>query len=121
MAAVSELSTIDHGHRRIGARLRELRYRLVLWIVVAEGVLVLLGVIPWWVVLAAAAVSVALYVWRLREVRSSTIREGAWIAAVSQLTVVLIPVFAFVFTALAVGALVVLALVALALLLLDRR
>ena len=118
---MSELSTIDHGHRRAGARLRELRLRLVLWIVVAEGLLVLLGVIPRWAVFVAAALAVGLYVWRLRDVRNATVREVSWIAAVSQLTVALIPVFAFLFTALAIGALVVLALVALALLVLDRR
>ena len=49
------------------------------------------------------------------------VREGSWIAAVSQLVVVLVPVVALVLTTLAVILIVVVAVGALALLVLDRR
>ncbi len=113
--------TIDHGHSRLGARLRAIRFRLVLWLVLVEGLLVILDVIPWWTVLLLATASFVVYAVAGRSHRSQTVREGSWIAAVSQLVVVLVPVLAFVFTALAVVVLVVVAIAALGLLLLDRR
>lgn len=113
--------TIDHGHSRLGARLRAARFRLVLWVVLVEGLLVILDAIPWWSVLVLATASFVFYVVAGRTHRSQSIREGSWIAAVSQLVVVLVPVLAFVFTALAVVVLVLVAIAALGLLLLDRR
>ena len=112
---------LEHGRGRLGATLHDRRWRLVLWIVLAEGILVLFDVIPWWTVLLLAAIAFAFYVAAGRGHRSSAVHEASWIGAVSQLVVVLVPVLALVLTTLAVIALVVVALGALALLVLDRR
>jgi hypothetical protein len=117
-----ETSTpLEHGRGRFAATLHEQRWRLVLWIVLAEGILVLFDAIPWWTVLVLAAVAFAFYVAIGRGHGSSVVHEGSWIAAVSQLAVVLVPVLAVVLTTVAVVALVLVALGALALLVLDRR
>ncbi len=112
---------IEHRQGRLGTLLRERRWQLVLGIVLAEGLLVLFDAIPWWSVLVLAALAVALYVALGRGHRNVAVREGTWIAAVSQIVVVLVPVLALVLTALAIVALVLVAVGVLALLLLDRR
>ena len=86
-----------------------------------EAILVVIGVLPWWLVVAAAAGSVALYVWVGREHSSPGIRAGTWLAAVSQLMVVLVPLALLFVGVLAIVLVAVLAAVALAVLLLDRR
>ena len=93
----------------------------MLGIVLVEGLLVLLDAIPWWTVLVLAVAAFAVYVGVGRGHRNAVIREGSWIAAVSQLVVVLVPVLALVLTTLAIFALVLVALGALALVVLDRR
>ncbi len=112
---------IEHGQGRFGTLLRERRWQLVLGIVLLEGILVLFDAIPWWTVLVLAAAAIALYVGVGRGHGSMALREGSWIAAVSQVVVVLVPVLALVVTAVAVVALVLVAVAVLALLLLDRR
>ena len=112
---------LEHRRGRLGATLHERRWRLVLWIVLAEGILVLFDAIPWWTVLVLAAAAFAFYVVVGRGRRGSAVHDGSWIAAVSQLVVVLVPVLALVLTTLAVVALVLVALGVLALLVLDRR
>ena len=72
-------------------------------------------------VVLVAIVAVALYVDAGRNAGRQELRELAWIFAVSQLAVVLVPALALVLTAFAVVALVVLAVVALVVLLRDRR
>jgi hypothetical protein len=114
-------ATIDHGHSRLGSTLRAGRLRLVLAIVVIEGLLVLVDAIRWWSVLLIAALAFAVYVGSGRQSRHQLVREASWIAAVSQLVVVLVPVVALVLTTLAVVLIVVVAVGLLALLLLDRR
>jgi hypothetical protein len=114
-------ATIEHRRSRIGSALRESRLRLVLAIVIVEGLLVLFGAIPWWTVLVLAAGALALYVGIGRENKHQALHEGTWIAAVSQLAVVLVPAVALVLTTLFLIVLVVAAVGALALLLLDRR
>ena len=113
--------TIEHGSTRLGRRLRENRLRIALVVAVLEGILVLLGSIDWWIVLVLAVAAVAFYVLRGRTARREEIREVSWIAAFSQLAVVLVPVLALVLTAFAVVALVLIAVVALVVLLRDRR
>jgi hypothetical protein len=112
---------IEHGQGRFGTLLHERRWHLVLGIVLTEGILVLFDAIPWWSVLLLAAGAFALYVGVGRGHGDVAVREGTWIAAVSQLVVVLVPVLALVLTALAIVALVLLAVGVLVLLLLDRR
>jgi len=112
---------IEHGQGRLGTLLHERHWHFVLAIVLAEGILVLFDAIPWWSVLVLAAGAFALYVGVGRGHRNVAVREGTWIAAVSQLVVVLVPVLALVLTALAIVALVLVAVGVLVLLLLDRR
>jgi hypothetical protein len=100
--------TIEHGSNRFGRALRENRLKLALVLAVAEGVLVLVGQIRWWVVVLLAIGAVALYVSRGRQARREEVREGTWILAVSQLAVVLVPALALVLTAFAIVALVIL-------------
>jgi hypothetical protein len=114
-------ATIEHGSSRLGAVLRANRLRIVLALVVVEGLLVLFGAIPWWIVLILAAATVGLYFAVGRESDHQAIREASWIASVSQLAVVLVPAVTLVVTTLAVVAIVVAAVVALVLLLRERR
>ena len=114
-------ATIERGHSRLGAMLRGNRFRLVLAIVVVEGLLVLFGAIPWWSVLVLAAAALATYVGVGRETRRQAIHEASWIAAVSQVAVVLVPAVALFVTTLLLVLIVVAAVGALVLLLRDRR
>jgi hypothetical protein len=109
-------------HRRIqGSFLRRNRLRIALAVALVEAVLVLVGALPWWGVLVLAAAGLALYLVVGRDSRRADVRDATWIAAVSQLTVVLVPVLAALVSALALVALVLLAAVALVALLRDRR
>jgi hypothetical protein len=118
---VSRLETIEHRQGRLGTVLRRRRAQLILWIVLVEGILVLVDVIPWWSVLLLAAVTFLAYVSSGRKHSSQLVREASWVAAVSQLVVVLVPVLAVILTTLAIVALVIVAGAVLVLLLLDRR
>jgi len=112
---------IEHGETRLARRLRSNRYKVALAIAALEGILVLVGAIPWWVVVLLALVSLAGYVAWGREHESADVRVVTWTAAVSQLVVVLVPVVAGLVVVLAAVVVVLLAAVALAALLLDRR
>ncbi len=112
---------IEHGESRTGRSLRHNRYKIALAVAALEGILVLAGVIPWWVVVLLAVVALAAYVAWGREHTSPDVRVVTWTAAVSQLVVVLVPVLATLVVVLAVVVVVLLAAVALAALLLDRR
>ena len=112
---------IEHGESRFGRQLRTTRIKVALAIAAVEGVLVLAGAIPWWIVVALAVAAVAGYVWWGREHSSADVRVVTWTAAVSQLVVVLVPVLAAAFVALAIVAVVLLAVIALAALIPDRR
>jgi hypothetical protein len=95
--------------------------RAALIIAAVEGLLVLMGAIPWWLVFALAGASVALYLWLGRESRSDAVRQASWIAAASQLLVALVPVMMVVLGAIAIMLLALFAILALTLLVLDRR
>ena len=113
--------TIEHRSTRVGRALRENRLKIAVIGALVEGVLVLVGVIDWWIVVLLAIAAIVFYVWRGRTAQREEVREGSWILAVSQLAVVLVPALALVLTAFAVVALVLGAVVALVLLLRDRR
>jgi len=113
--------TIEPGRNRLGRALREKRLQIALLVALVEGILVLVGEIPWWSVVLIAIVAVALYVTAGRKAGRQEVRELAWIFAVSQLAVVLVPALAGVLIAFAVVALVLIAVVALVVLLRDRR
>lgn len=112
---------IEHGESRLGRRLRGGRYKAALAIAAVEGILVLAGALPWWIVVIAAGAAVAGYVGWGRNHQSPDVRVVTWTAAVSQLTVILIPALAAALFVLAAVVLVVLATLFLAALLLDRR
>jgi drug/metabolite transporter (DMT)-like permease len=118
---VSANAVLEHRSTPLGRRLERNRLRIALGVAAVEGVLVLAGAIRWWAVALVALVAVGVY-WTVgREHRRPDVRTATWIAAVSQLTVVLVPVVATVAVALAVVLIVLLAGGALAVLQLDRR
>lgn len=112
---------IEHGESRLARRLRYNRYKIALAIAAIEGFLVLVGAIPWWLVVLLALGALAGYVGWGREHESPDVRVVTWTAAVSQLVVVLVPILAGAVVVLAAVAVVALAALALAALLLDRR
>jgi predicted hotdog family 3-hydroxylacyl-ACP dehydratase len=118
---MSEQYLLEHRERRLTRRVRHNRYRVALAIAAAEGILVIAGVMPWWLVVLLALVAVGAYAGWGREHESADVRVLTWTAAVSQLLVVLVPVLAGALVVLAAVAVVLLAAVALAAILLDRR
>lgn len=112
---------LEQGDTPFSRRLRRHRAQIALVIALLEAILVVAGVLPWWVVAATAAIAVAAYVWFGRGHSSPVVRGITWVVAVSQLVVVLVPVGLVVAGVLAIVILVVIAVVALAVLLLDRR
>jgi hypothetical protein len=112
---------IEHHERPLTRRVRQNRLRIAVAIAVAEAILVIVGAIPWWVVVLLALVSVVAYAAWGREHESPDVRVLTWTAAVSQLLVVLVPVLAGALVILVAVAVVLLAAVALAAILLDRR
>jgi len=118
---VSSFDTVEHRDGRVGELLRRRRLHLVLWIILIEGILVLFGIVPWWTVLVFATLAFAAYVVAGRGHSHAVVREITWIAAVSQLVVVLVPVLAVLLTGLAVIALVLVPVGAVVMLLLVRR
>jgi hypothetical protein len=95
--------------------------QLALAIAAVEAILVLAGIVPWWLAVAAAAASVAAYLLLGRDHRSPAVRSPAWVAVVSQLAVVLVPVAVVLIGVLVLVVLIALMAGALAVLLLDRR
>ena len=81
----------------------------------------LAGGLHWWVTVVLAVVGVGAYLGFGRAHSSSRVRSLTWIAAVSQLFVVVVPALVAVAMALAVVVLVLLAIAVLVALLLDRR
>jgi predicted membrane channel-forming protein YqfA (hemolysin III family) len=80
-----------HGLEKPGGFLRQRRNRIAIWIAVAEGVLILFGVIPHLLVYVLAIVAVAFYALVARNYRSETAKQSAWIFGVSQLLSALVP------------------------------
>jgi hypothetical protein len=112
---------VEHGEGSFSRGLRRRRFLVAGVIAALEATLVLAGVLPWWVAVLAAFVAAALYVGWARQHRAPLVRSVAWVAAASQLVVVLVPVTIVLVGLLALAALVLLAVIALTVLLLDRR
>lgn len=112
---------LEHGESSGERRLRRLRLRLALGIALVEGILVVADVLPWWLSLLLAVVAVGAYLGFGRAHGRSRVRSLTWVAAVSQLVVVVVPALIAVAAAVAVVALVLLAIAVLVGLLLDRR
>ena len=115
-----ELPVLEHRETRGARWLREQRLRVALWIAVAEGLLVVLGVIPAWAALGFAAAGLGFYLLAGRNL-PGTARDVSWIVALAQVCVALVPALVFVVGALALMAVAAFAIVALVALLADRR
>jgi hypothetical protein len=109
-------------HRESGPRrwLRERRLAIAFWIAVVEGVLFLVGAIPRLLTLAIAVIVVVGYFWLGHRLKPQAVRDVAWIAAVSQALVMLVPILAIVVGTLAVIGVAILAVLALVVLLARR-
>ena len=114
------LTIIEHGESRQERFLRRQRLQIALVVATIEGILVLAGSIPWWAVLLAAAAALALHAW-LRRTSVHGLSRVMWIAAVSQLVIVLVPIAAAVVAVLAIVLLALAVVAALGALLRDRR
>ena len=55
---------VEHRESQFSRWLRRRRVQLAVGLAAVEAVLVVAGVLPWWLVVVAAAGSVALYLWR---------------------------------------------------------
>jgi len=116
-----EARALPHRTSRASRWLREWRFRLALWIAVVEGLLVVFDVVSGWAALLVGAIVLLFYFAVGRQLRSDTLRQVSWIAALSQVLVAFVPVLALVVGVVAILAVAILALIALAALLSDRR
>ena len=117
---MSHPAVIEHRESSWARSLRRNRFRIALGVAVLEGILVLAGAIPWWFAVLLAVGAIVLYASVGREHVRPDVRQASWIAAVSQLLVVLVPAAVVVATAFAVAVVLLLAVVALLALLRER-
>jgi hypothetical protein len=117
---MDEPRTIEHGESSSAHWLRERRLRLALLIAFVESLLVLFSAHGWRYVIIAVILALAAY-WFLGRRRSGVVYEITWVAAVSQLLAVLVPVLWVLVKTLALIVLIALAVFLLAALLLDRK
>jgi hypothetical protein len=94
--------------------------RAALIVAAAEAVLIVVGVIPRWTALVAAAAVLLLYFLYGRKVSPPTLRQGLWAIAISQALVLFVPIALWVLGALVIVGLAVVAALVLAALVLDR-
>jgi hypothetical protein len=112
---------VEHGSSRSGRWLRRNRIRIALWAAVLEAALVLFGLIPKWPAVLVAVALIALYAFVGRGLRSDTLRQTTWIAAVSQLLIVALPLLIGIVTLVAFVVLAILVVAALVFLFVRRR
>ena len=112
---------LDHGTTRSGRWLRRYRTRIAFWIAVVEAILLVFGGINRWGALFVAALVIVGYFAIGSRLRSPVARDLAWIAAVSQALVALVPILVILIGTLALIAVGILAAVALIVLFGDRR
>jgi len=93
---------------------------IAVWIAVIEGLLLVVHAIPRLLTLAIAVLIVLVFFWLGHRLRPGALRDVAWIAAVSQAFVMLIPILAIVVGTLAFVAVGILAVLALVLLFTSR-
>lgn len=94
--------------------------RAGLLIAAVEAVLVLVGVVPRWASVLAAALVLAAYFARGRRLRSPSARQAAWSLALSQALVLFVPLALWIIGAVVVVALAALAAAVLVLVVVDR-
>src|SRR5919201_5242109 len=85
---------VEHGSTPLSRWLRAKRLRIAAWIALAEGVLVLINVVPRIPALILAAALLIFYFGFGRHVRVDSLGQVSWIAATSQALMVLVPVLA---------------------------
>ena len=112
---------LEHRTTRSDRWLRRNRTKIALSIAVIEAILLVVGAVNRPVALLVAALVIVGYFWFGRRVRWQFGHDIAWIAAVSQAFVALVPILLFVLTAVAVVAVAILAIVALIVLFSGRR
>jgi apolipoprotein N-acyltransferase len=112
---------LEHRDTRTRRWLRENRVRAALAIAIVEGILIAFDNIDWPVALVFAVAVLVLYFVAGRRLRSNTARQVAWIAAVSQALVALVPVLLILVGTLTLIVVAALAVIALILLFADRR
>jgi hypothetical protein len=117
---VIEPGVIEHRQGRFGRWLRERRVAIAVWIAVVEGLLLIVHVIPRLLTLGIAVLVVVGFFWLGHRLRPGALKDVAWIAAVSQAFVMLIPILAIVVGTLAFIAVGILAVLALVLLFTTR-
>jgi hypothetical protein len=111
---------VEHRQSTSAHWLRERRLRIALLIAFVESVLVLFSDHGWWFVVLAAVVAVIAH-WFVGRRLSGIVHEVTWVAAVSQLIAVMVPVLWVLVKTIAIIVLVGLALFLLVALLVDRR
>lgn len=116
-----EQPAIEHGTTRGGRWLRRNRLRIAFWIAVIEGILLVFGEITRWGTLLVAVLIIVGYFAFGSRLRQPLARDVAWIAAVSQALVALIPILLIIVGTVALIAVGILAVVALVVLFGDRR
>jgi hypothetical protein len=118
---MSELPVIEHGDTRGGRWFRERRLKIALALAVLEGLLVGFDVIPAWLAIVLAIAALALYFGWARSQSAPLVRDWAWVIAVWQAVVLLVPILVIVVGTLALVAVAALAVIALLALFADRR
>ena len=117
---MEEQQVVEHRQSSSALWLRERRLRLALLIAFVESLLVLFSAHGWRYVIIAAILALAAY-WFLGRRWPGVVHEITWVAAVSQLLAVLVPVLWVLVKTLALIVLIALAVFLLAALLLDRK
>jgi hypothetical protein len=116
----SPVPVVEHRSSATARWLRARRLRFALWTALAEGLLVLLHAIPWWFSILLAIGTIGFFFTFGRQLRSYTLRQVSWIAAVSQGLVILVPLLVLMLGWLALLAVVLIA-VAAVVVLFSRR
>jgi hypothetical protein len=94
--------------------------RAALLLAAVETILLLVHVIPRWLVVVIAALVLAGYFFRGRNVSSPSLRQTAWTIALSQAVVLFVPLILWIIGAVVVVAIAAVAAALLVLLILDR-
>jgi hypothetical protein len=118
---MSELPAIEHGSTRGGRWLQDRKLKLALGLAVLEGLLVAVDVISAWVAIVVAIAALVAYFGWARGQSVPWLRDTAWVVAVWQAVVLLVPVLVVVVGTLALVAVAAIAVVALVALFSDRR
>jgi hypothetical protein len=112
---------VEHGTSRTGRWLRERRIRIAFWVAVIEGILIVFHAISVPIAIVVGIAVVVLYFTSGDRISSDTLGQVAWIAAVSQVLVMLVPIFLIVLWSVALLFVAILAVVALVLVFSRRR